>query len=549
MTMRRHGGLILAGQLACHQVERVFTVPGESFLPVLDGFLDTDIEVITCRHEGGAAFMAEATGKLTAQPGIAFVSRAPGATNAAAGLHVAMHDSTPMILFVGQIERRHRNRDAFQEVNLCSMFAPLAKWCAEIDDVARIPEYVARAFRVALTGRPGPVVLSLPEDMLYDISTVEDRRPSATPQPAIAESDLRAVVAALECATHPLIILGGSLWSTCAAAALERFVERWHIPVVAGFRRQDMFDNRHYHYAGDLSPGMNDELAARLGETDLLLALGTRLGDVTTGGYSLLDPDLCQVIHVHPDPGEPGRVWPTAIAITASPETFVLSLPVGPARRHPMDAADVALCRNIYEDWVLPSELPGEVQLAEICRWLSDHLPESTVMTNGAGNYAAFLHRHFQYKRYRTQLAPTSGSMGYGLPAAIAATLHDRFAPAICMAGDGCFQMTMNEFVTACSIDAPVIVIIANNGLYGTIRMHQEKQFPGRASGTQLSNPDFAAFARACGGHGETVNKTEDFPDAFTRAMESGRPSIIELMLDSDAITTTSSFAAIRGQS
>ncbi|MCX7644847.1 MAG: thiamine pyrophosphate-binding protein [Rhodobacteraceae bacterium] len=543
----RHGGRILADQLALQGVRRVFSVPGESFLAALDGFLDAGIENVVCRHEGGAAMMAEATGKLTNRPGVAFVTRGPGATNAACGVHVARQDSTPMILFVGQVARGHRDREAFQEVDLPAMFAPLAKWAAEICDTARIPEYVSRAFHVAMSGRPGPVVLSLPEDMLSARAEVRDI-PAPAPRPAgVAQGAVAAIEAALAGAERPLVIAGGPLWTAEAARDLARFAAARSLPVAVTFRRQDYLDNRLPAYAGDLGVGMNPRLAARLAAADLLLVLGARLGDVATGGYESLDPagPLPRIVHVHPDPDEPGRVFRPDLAVAAPAPEVIAALAAGKAAPGPWGEW-AAAARAEYEAWQEPRETPGAVKLEAIVRWLSDHLPEDAVVTNGAGNYAAFLHRYFRFKSFRSQLAPTSGSMGYGFPAAIAAALHHPGRTVVCLAGDGCFQMTLNEFSTAVQHGAKVIVIVASNGRYGTIRMHQERTYPGRVSGTDLANPDFAALARAYGGHGETVAEGADFPAAFARAAAAGRPAVIELRLDPEALSTSLTLAEAR---
>ncbi len=535
----RHGGRILADQLAIQGVTRVFSVPGESFLAALDGFLDAGIENIVCRHEGGAAMMAEAQGKLTGQPGVAFVTRGPGATNAASGVHVARQDSTPMILFVGQIARGHRDREAFQEVNFRAMFTPLAKWAAEVDDTARLPEYISRAFHVAMSGRPGPVVLSLPEDMLSGRADTPDL-PSRAPRIAgVPEVAIDGIEAALAEAERPLVIAGGPLWSAEAAADLARLAQARGLPVAVPFRRQDYLDNRNAAYVGDLGVGMNPKLGQRLQQADLLLVLGARLGDIATGGYDLLNPagPLPRIVHIHPDADELGRVFRPDLGLAAHAPDVIAALAARNAAPGPWrDWA--AGARADYEAWQSPKETPGAVKMEQIVRWLSDHLPEDAILTNGAGNYAAFLHRYFRFKGYRTQLAPTSGSMGYGFPAAIAAKLHQPDRPVICLAGDGCFQMTLNEFSTAVQHGANVITIVANNGRYGTIRMHQEKTYPARISGTDLANPDFAALARAYGGHGETVVEGAAFADAFARAQASGRPAIIELRLDPEALST-----------
>lgn len=539
--MARHGGKILADQLALHGVERVFSVPGESFLAALDGLYDSGIENIVCRHEGGAAMMAEARGKLTGRPGVAFVTRGPGACNASSGVHVAKQDSTPMILFIGQIARGDRDREAFQEVDYRAMFGPLAKWVAEIDQTERIPEYVSHAFHVATAGRPGPVVLALPEDMLGASAEVADIAPPGPPLPAVTPGALAAVASALAAARCPLVVAGGSRWSLAAAADLATFAGRFDLPVAVTFRRQDHMDNRHPHYAGDLGVGMNPKLGARLAEADLLLVLGARLGDTATRGYELLQPGgrLPRLIHIHPDPDELGRVYRADLGIVAPADEMAAALAALDPEGQPDRRAWTAAARADYEAWRRPHPTPGAVRLEQVIAWLDANLAEDAILTNGAGNYAAFLHRYYGYRRYGTQLAPTSGSMGYGFPAAIAAKLEHPGRTVVCLAGDGCFQMTLNEMSTAAQHGAAVIVIVANNGRYGTIRMHQERHFPGRVSGTDLANPDFAALARAYGGHGERVDRQEDFAAAFARAEASGRPAVIELLLDPDMLSTS----------
>jgi acetolactate synthase-1/2/3 large subunit len=542
----RHGGQILADQLTRHGVRRIFSVPGESFLAALDGLHDSGIANIVCRQEGGAAMMAEAHGKMTGQPGICFVTRGPGATNASAGVHVARQDSTPMILFVGQIETGHRDREAFQEVDYRAVFGGLAKWVAEIDQTARIPEYVARAFRVATSGRPGPVVLALPEDMLSAVADVPDRGPAAEVRPDLSGA-ARAAMEVMAGAERPLVVVGGPQWSAEAARDLARFAEVQGLPVAVGFRRQDYLDNRHPAYAGDLNVGVNPRLAKRLREADALLVIGSRLGDIETQGYTLLSPEGHgkRLVHVHPDADEPGRVWATDLAVTAQAPDFVAAL-AGLNASGPGWGAQVAAARADYEAWRVPVESPGKVKQEEVIRWLSDHLPEDAILTNGAGNYAAWLHRYFVYKGFRTQLAPTSGSMGYGFPAAVAASLEHPGKTVVCLAGDGCFQMTLNEMSTAVQHGATPIVIVVNNGRYGTIRMHQEKHYPGRVSGTMLANPDFAALARAYGGHGEAVRDGAEFPAAFARAKAAGTVAVIELVVDEEALSTGQTLSAAR---
>lgn len=546
----RHGGQILVDQLKAEGVRRVFSVPGESFLAALDGLHESGIQNIVCRHEGGAAMMAEAQGKLTGQPGIAFVTRGPGATNASAGVHVARQDSTPIILFIGQIDRGHRDREAFQEVDFRAMFGPLAKWVAEIDRTDRIPEYVSRAFHVAMSGRPGPVVLALPEDMLSDHADVPAIPPRAAVVPAIAAADVTALTEALARAERPLVVAGGTLWDRRAADDLARFADAWGLPVAVSFRRQDHLDNNLPCYAGDLGVGMNPKLGARLAAADCLLVLGARIGDTMTRGYELMvpaDPGKT-ILHVYPDPSELGRVYRPDIGIAAPAPAMAAALAAAPV---PQGIAGRwsdwrAGARADYEAWQTPRTTPGAVKMEEVVRWLSDNLPADAVVTNGAGNYAAFLHRYFRYRQPGGQLAPTSGSMGYGFPAAVAAALEHPGRQVVCLAGDGCFQMTLNEMSTAVQHGAAPVVIVANNGQYGTIRMHQERRYPARVSGTALANPDFAALARAYGGHGEVVTDGAEFPAAFARAAAAGRLAVIELALDPEALSAGASLSEIR---
>lgn len=543
--MMRHGGKVLADQLSILGVKRVFSVPGESFLAALDGLYDSGIENIVCRHEGGAAMMAEAYGKLTGKPGVAFVTRGPGATNASAGVHVARQDSTPMVLFVGQIARDHRDRDVFQEVDYRAMFGPLAKWVAEIDQTDRLPEYIARAFHIAQTGRPGPVVLALPEDMLSAACDVADMRPPA--QIASPAIDAQAAVDWLAEATNPLVVVGGPHWSKGAEEALARFADAHQVPVAAGFRRQDYLRNNHPCYAGDLNVAMNPALAQRLANADRLLVLGSRLGDIETKGFTLADPTRQQqrIFHVHADIAELGCLWQPDHAVCAKADDFVMQLAdVPPVKTFEKKASDA---NQAYKKWVTPTETPGAVKQETVIKWLSGNLPNDAIVTNGAGNYAAFLHRYFSYKQYGTQLAPTSGSMGYGFPAAVSASLEHPDKTVVCLAGDGCIQMTLNEMSTAIQHGAKPIVIVMNNGQYGTIRMHQERTYKERVSGTALANPDYAALAKAYGGHGETVETQADFAPAFQRASAAGTLAVIECRIDPEALSTGQTLTQMRG--
>ncbi|EAQ08090.1 thiamine pyrophosphate-binding protein [Yoonia vestfoldensis] len=544
--MQRHGGKILSDQLKKLGVRRVFSVPGESFLAALDGLYYSGIANIVCRQEGGAAMMAEAYGKMTGQPGVCFVTRGPGATNASAGIHIAMQDSTPMVLFVGQIDNRHTDRETFQEVDYKAMFGPIAKWVAQIDHTDRLPEYIGRAFRVAMSGRPGPVVLALPENMLSDHADVPDIRMSDTYPTEMPADAKHAILHALGQAERPLVVVGGPHWSAQAQTDLQAFAKQHHLPVAVSFRRQDYIDNNHGCYAGDLNVGINPRLAARVREADLLLLIGTRFGDIETQGYTLVDPAAPQktIIHIHADADEIGRVYAPDIGVVTTAPAALRALaaasPVGDW------SSWTAAARADYDAWISPQESPGALKQEQVIKWLSDHLPDDAILTNGAGNYAAWLHRYFVYKKHGTQLAPTSGSMGYGFPAAISASLEYPDRTVVCLAGDGCFQMTCNELSTAAQHGATPIVVVMDNGRYGTIRMHQEKHYPGRVSGTMLANPDFATLARAYGGYGETVTTSADFVAAFGRAQAAGTFAIIACKVDEEALSTGATLSAVR---
>ena len=546
----RSGGHILVDQLALHGVDTAFGVPGESYLEALDGLFDHKIRFITCRQEGGAAMMADAYGKLTGRPGICFVTRGPGATNASAGVHVAFQDSTPMILLVGQVGRDMVEREAFQEIDYRRMFGQMAKWVAEIDDARRIPEYVSRAFYTATSGRPGPVVLALPEDMLTDVVEVADpgsyRRVMIQPGAA----DMARLGALLAKAERPLAIVGGGGWSERARGDFEAFCSLHNLPVAASFRCQDYIDNMHPNYVGHAGVGINPKLGAYIRGSDLLLVVGARLGEMTTQGYTLIDiPRPKQtLVHVYADPNEIGRTYQPDFAIVASSDAFAaaarnLPAAVGGPRVARVEAAHAELLA-----YTKPLASPGGVQMADIVAWLRQRLPADAIVTNGAGNYATWVHRFWSYGRFRTQLAPTSGSMGYGVPAAVAAKAVHPNRTVVAFAGDGCFMMTAQEFMTAVQHDLPIIVIICNNGMYGTIRMHQEREHPGRVLGTELKNPDFAALARAYGGFGAKVSRTEDFAAAFEEALASGKPSIIELTIDPEALSPSTTLSAFRAQ-
>ena len=549
----RAGGHILADQLALQGVDTVFCVPGESYLAVIDGLYNhaNRIRMINTRHEGGAANMAEAYGKLTGRPGICMVTRGPGATNASIGLHTAFQDSTPMILFVGQVGRDAIDREAFQEMDYRRVFGEMAKWVAEIDDVRRIPEYIGRAFHTALSGRPGPVVLALPEDMLTESVAVADiAHPATAPSIAPAAADMMALEARLAAAERPFMIVGGATWTEAAVKDIEEFAAAHGIPVGASLRSQDCFDNRHPNYAGDVGIAINPKLAQRIRESDLLIVAGPRLGEMTTQGYTLIEvPNpAMSLVHVHPGVSELGRVYLPDIAINARMPEFAAAARGLTGGRAESRASWVAAAREDYLERIRPTDVPGPVNLGKIVAWLNETLPEDAIITAGAGNYAVWAHRFFQHKKFRTQLAPTSGAMGYSVPAAISAKLTEPGRTVVSFNGDGCFMMLGQELATAMQFDAAVIFIIVNNGMLGTIRMHQERGYPERVHATTLANPDFAALARAYGAFGEKVTRTEDFAGVFKAAQAAGKAAVIELIVDSEALTPEQSLAAVRAQ-
>jgi acetolactate synthase-1/2/3 large subunit len=545
----RHGGRILADALAGHGVRTAFGVPGESFLPVLDGLHDLKdkLKFVICRQEGGASYMADAHAKLTGEPGVLFVTRGPGATNGSVGVHTAFQDSTPMLVFVGQVGNDFVEREAFQEIDYRRMYGPLTKWAAQIDRVERIPEYVSHAFHAATSGRPGPVLLALPEDMLFSEAAVADAPHYRTPAPAPSAADMAELEKLLAGAVRPLVLLGGGGWTGKALETFRAWAEGASLPVACSFRCQDYYDNRRPNYVGDVGIGINPKLAQRIKDADVLLVIGDRLGEMPTSGYTLLDiPSPRQkLVHVQVGAEELGRVYRAELPINAAYPQFVESLVNvkldGAKWREATKAA-----RAEYETWNTPLAIPGDLQYGEIVKWLSETLPDDAIVTNGAGNFASWLHRHFRYKGWRTQLAPTSGSMGYSVPAAVAAKIAQPKRTVVAVAGDGEFLMNGQEFATAKQYGAPIVVLVVNNGMYGTIRMHQEREYPGRVSGTELANPDFAAYARAFGGHGETVRATAEFQPAFGRALASGKPAIIELQIDPEAITPLATLSGVR---
>ncbi|NCT96280.1 MAG: thiamine pyrophosphate-binding protein [Comamonadaceae bacterium] len=554
-------GHLLVECLIEQGVTHAFGVPGESFLAVLDGFHAhaERIRFVTNRQEGGAAFMAEAQGKLTGRPGVCFVTRGPGATNASIGVHTAFQDSTPMVLFVGDVASDARDREAFQEVDFAAFFGPstkgMAKRVERIDDARRIPEYVARAFATAMNGRPGPVVLVLPEDML---TQRVDSVPLPRVEPVQAWSDpgaLRELRTLLLAAERPLVIAGGGGWTPQSAAALQRFAEAWRLPVANAFRFQDTFDNHHPQYAGDVGLGINPALARRVRESDLLIALGPRLGESTTGGYTLIEAPLPRqkLVHIHASAEELNRVYQPALAIQASMNAAARSLEVlSPPPSLPW-AAWTAACHADYLANIDPAnggvQLPGPIDMPAIVHTLQRLLPADAVLTNGAGNFASWLHRFYRYpglaRGHKTQLAPTNGAMGYGVPAGIAASLLTG-RTAFTIAGDGDFLMNGQELATAVQHGARSIVLLLDNGSYGTIRMHQEREYPARVSGSNLNNPDFAALARAYGYAGERVERTADFEPALRRALAQPGGTLIVLPLSPEVITTRGTLSAIR---
>ncbi|GAB4351103.1 MAG: thiamine pyrophosphate-binding protein [Gammaproteobacteria bacterium] len=545
----RQGGHILVDQLRELGCRRTFLVPGESFLPVLDALHDaTGIETTVCRQEGGAAMMAEAYGKLTGMPGVLMVSRGPDATNASAGIHVAQQDSTPLVVIVGQVPLAMQGREAFQEMDLVAFFSPLAKWVAQVNRVEQIPEYLLQAWQRARSGRPGPVVLIVPEDVLSDSASVTPLPGMERPVAHCSADEIRKTVRILEGAERPLLLLGGPGWSQDTAERLQRFAERNHLPVAATFRCQDYFYNRHPCYVGDVGLGINPGLAKRVKEADAILAIGARLGEATTSGYTLLEPPVPRqkLVHVYPQAEELGRVYRPTLAVQADSADFVAALSECVLPDSDRWTSELRLARREYESWNTPEPTPGDCRLEDVVSHLNEVLPESAIITNGAGNYAAWVHRYYRYRRYGTQLAPRCGSMGYGLPAAVAARLEHPGRPVICFAGDGCFLMHGQELATAVQYGANIIVIVANNGMYGTIRMHQERRYPGRVSATELRNPDFAALAESYGALGMRVTHSDRFPEAFRRATESERPVLIELILDPEALTPRETLSAIR---
>jgi acetolactate synthase-1/2/3 large subunit len=549
--MARTAAQILVDALKIHGVEAAFCVPGESYLAVLDALYDAreEIRLIVARQDGGAAYMAEAYGKVTGKPGVCFVTRGPGATNASIGVHTAQQDSTPMVLFIGQVPGEFSDREAFQEVDYRQMFGPMAKWAAQIDRPERVHEYVSHAFHLATSGRPGPVVLSLPEDMLTQTANVADVAPYQVVQASPSPTDMEKVRGLLVRARQPLVILGGTVWTQEARRDLLAFAESSGLPIASSFRFQDLLDNNHHCYVGDVGIGINPKLASRVRESDVLLVVGARLGEMTTGAYTLVEPPRPKqkLVHVHAGAEELGRVYQGELLINSGMPQFTaalrsLSLDGAPWRSWREQA------RADYLEWTKPAPIPGKVQLAEIVAWMRERLPRDAIIANGAGNFAGWISRFYRYPGSRTQVAPTNGSMGYGVPAGIAAKVARPDRLVVSVNGDGDFLMNGQELATAVQYQLPVIFIVVNNGMYGTIRMHQEREYPARVYATALQNPDFVALARAYGAHGELVEETEGFAPAFERAARSGKPALIEVRIDPQAITTSTTLDAIRAR-
>jgi acetolactate synthase I/II/III large subunit len=545
----RTGGRILVDSLVALGADTAFCVAGESYLEVLDAVTDRpELRLITCRQEGGAAFMAEAWGKLTGRPGICMVTRGPGACNASIGVHTAFQDSSPMVMLVGQVARDQLDREAFQEIDYRQMFGPVAKWVAQIDRADRIPEYLARAFRVATAGRPGPVVLALPEDMLREAAVVADPVSCDFADATLDADTADKIALMLRTAQRPLLLVGGSHWDDDACGDLRRFAEAWNLPVACSFRRQDVMHNDSACYIGDLGTGPAPGLLARVRQADMILAVGTRLGEIMTQGYALLTPPRLSVplIHIHADANELGRVYQPDLGFQATPAGAARALATLAAPADCLWADWTAACRADYLTWQTPAAYDGALDLGAIFQWLRDNLPDDAIITNDAGNFSGWGHRFLRFGRPGRQLAPANGAMGYAFPAAVSAKLACPERLCLSMSGDGGFLMTGQELATAMHAGAAPIALVFNNGMYGTIRMHQEMRFPGRVSATGLTNPDFAALARAYGAFSAVVERTADFAPAFRAAIDSGMAAIIELRMDPEVITTRTTLTAMR---
>ena len=531
----RSGAQALVDQLIIHGVDTIFCVPGESYIAVLDALFEPSlagrVRLISARQEGGAAFMAEAYGKLVGRPGVCFVTRGPGASNASIGVHTAFHDSTPLVLFVGQVARGFSEREAFQEIDYRRMFSPIAKWVTQIDDPARVPELLARAFQLAVSGRPGPVVIALPEDMQDEQVAMADAAPYQRVQSHPGAAQIATMRRLLAAAERPLMIVGGGDWSAGAADDIRAFAQANRLPAVASFRAQDIIDNRAAEYVGALGVGGNPALNRRVEQADLLLVAGDRLSEMITDDYQLLSVPRPrqQLIHIFPEPSELGRVYQADLPILSGMAEFAAAARAMP----PVDGARwaewAAAARADYMRYLQHQPTDGALDLGAVFAYLRERLPRDAIITNGAGNYTAWCHRFLQFSVYRSQVAPINGTMGYGVPAAVAAKLAQPERMVVAFAGDGCFLMNGQELATAMRHELNIIVIVINNASYGTIRMHQERRFPNREIGTSLVNPDFARYAEAFGAYGEVVTRTAEFAPAFERAAAAGRPALLEL--------------------
>ncbi len=546
----RTGGRILIDNLIGHGADMAFCVPGESFLGAIAAFREVQdqMRLIVCRQEGGAANMAEAYGKLTGRPGIAFVTRAPGVTNASIGLHTARQDSTPMLLLVGQVGRDMAGREAFQEVDYRQLLSELTKWVDQVEDPARIPEYVARAYAIAMSGRRGPVALIFPEDVLTATAHAVDVAPTPVAEPAPSEAQMAALADCLATAERPLAIVGGSGWSEAARADLVSFAEAFHLPVAAGFRCQDRMDNTHPLYVGELGTSVSPELTKRVCEADLVIAIGDRLGEMTTSGYTLIRSPQPQqkLVHVHPGAEELGRVFVAELAINAGVGPFLSATAQLKLAVEPRWQDWTATARRDFEAQLTARDFPGKIDFGAIMAHLRERLGPDAIITNGAGNYTGWCMRHYLYRGFPTQLGPVSGAMGYGFPAAIAAKAVHPERDVVCFAGDGCFLMTGQELATAVQHGLNVVTLVLDNCMYGTIRMHQERSYPGEEYATGLTNPDFAAYARSFGAHGETVTTTEEFAPAFERALTCGRPALVHILMEPEIISTRATLSEVR---
>ncbi len=546
----RSGGRLLVDQLIVHGATHVFCVPGESYLAALDAFADVEdkITLITCRHEASAANMAEAHGKLTGRPGICFVTRGPGACHAAVGLHTAFQDSTPMILLIGQIGRDMEDREAFQEMDYRRVFETTTKWTGQIQNADRIPEMMSHAFYTAMAGRPGPVALALPEDMLVDLSGAMDARPAAQVRPAPSPDDMAELGKRLAEAERPVLLLGGGGWSPQAVSDITVFAEKYDLPVSCAFRNQDRFDNFHANYVGDLGLSPNPAVLDLIKSSDLLIVLGPRLGELTSQGYALLDIPTPQlpIVHVHASAEELGRVYQPDLAINSGMAAFAAAARALPGLDAPRWANLTRKAHADYESYIAIQPTKGDLDMAHVLTVLRDRLPADAIISTDAGNFSGWAHRYWRFSSYPSQLGPTSGAMGYGVPAGLAAAITAPERLSVCFVGDGGFLMAGSELATALHHGAKPLILVINNGIYGTIRMHQEREFPGRTPGTDLTNPDFAAYAQSFGAFGETVRTNEEFEPALQRALGCGRAAVLELVTDPDAITTKTTLSAIR---